>query len=171
MEKIADSVFNLLLWTPERVCSKTLFRDFPGGPVVKSLHSQCRGHEFNPGWGTKIPHATPRGQKNNNKTLFSIFYLSWYLRGTVFHHAVMGRPRLWLRARLRKATWRLMLGGNFQISQKKCSETQQTVWFVHLWDLNSFRIVAFCPLYYMSALPTNNFWFYLNVTLKKKKDY
>ena len=26
-------------------------RDFLGGPVVKTLHSQCRGHGFDPWWG------------------------------------------------------------------------------------------------------------------------
>ena len=26
--------------------SKTFFRDFPGGPVVKTLHFHCRGHGF-----------------------------------------------------------------------------------------------------------------------------
>ena len=25
--------------------------DFPGGPVVKTPHFQCRGHRFNPWWG------------------------------------------------------------------------------------------------------------------------
>ena len=32
--------------------------EFPGGPVVRS-----RGHRFNPGWGTEMPHATYDGQK------------------------------------------------------------------------------------------------------------
>ena len=32
--------------------------DFPCGPVVKTPHLQCRGHGFNPCWGTEIPHAT-----------------------------------------------------------------------------------------------------------------
>ena len=27
--------------------------DFPGGPVIKTLHFQCRGYRFN-SWGTKI---------------------------------------------------------------------------------------------------------------------
>ena len=25
--------------------------DFPGGPVVKTLHFHCRGHKLNPWWG------------------------------------------------------------------------------------------------------------------------
>ena len=37
--------------------------DFPGGPVVKTLCFHCRWHGFEPGWGTKIPHAMQRGQK------------------------------------------------------------------------------------------------------------
>ena len=31
-------------------------RDFPGSPVVKTLHFQCRGCRFDP-WSEKIPHA------------------------------------------------------------------------------------------------------------------
>ena len=40
-------------------------RDFPGGPVVKTLHFHCRwggGTSSNPGWGTKIPHGMQCGQ-------------------------------------------------------------------------------------------------------------
>ena len=29
------------------------FRDFPGGPVAKTPHSQCRGPSFDPGQGTR----------------------------------------------------------------------------------------------------------------------
>ena len=31
--------------------------DFPGGPVVKTLHFHCRGTGFLPGRGTKIPYS------------------------------------------------------------------------------------------------------------------
>ena len=34
--------------------------DFPGGPVAKTLCSQCRGHGSIPGQGTKIPYATTK---------------------------------------------------------------------------------------------------------------
>ena len=34
--------------------------DFPGGPVVKTLHSQCRGPGFNPWSGNQIPHAATK---------------------------------------------------------------------------------------------------------------
>ena len=30
---------------------KELVQDFPGGPVTKTLHSQCRGSEFDPRLG------------------------------------------------------------------------------------------------------------------------
>ena len=33
------------------LCKGMRLRDFPGGPVVKSLHFQCRGHRFDPGSG------------------------------------------------------------------------------------------------------------------------
>ena len=32
-------------------------RDFPGGPVIKTPHFQCRGCGFNPGQGPKVPRA------------------------------------------------------------------------------------------------------------------
>ena len=43
--------------------------DFPGGPVAKMLHSQCRGPAFRglgliPGWGSKIPHAAAKMKKD-----------------------------------------------------------------------------------------------------------
>ena len=41
--------------------------DFPGGPVVKTPHSQCRGAGLIPGQGTKIPHASQRGQKKKKR--------------------------------------------------------------------------------------------------------
>ena len=31
--------------------------------MVKTLCFHCRWHGFEPGWGTKIPHAMQRGQK------------------------------------------------------------------------------------------------------------
>ena len=36
-------------------CAK--FRDFPGGPVVETPCSQCRGHEFHPWSGNYEPAA------------------------------------------------------------------------------------------------------------------
>ena len=35
-------------------------RDFPGGPVAKTLHSQCRGPWFKPWSGNYIPHAADK---------------------------------------------------------------------------------------------------------------
>ena len=36
---------------------KRVFRDFPGGPVVKNLPSNEGDVGSSPAWGTKIPHA------------------------------------------------------------------------------------------------------------------
>ena len=41
-----------------------VFRDFPGGPVVKTLPSNEGGVASIPGQGAKIPHAS--GPKNQN---------------------------------------------------------------------------------------------------------
>ena len=38
-------------------------REFPAGPVVKTLCSHCRGHRFNPCWKTKTLHATHSKKK------------------------------------------------------------------------------------------------------------
>ena len=35
----------------------TEIRDFPGGPVVKTLLSNAGGAGSIPGWGAKTPHA------------------------------------------------------------------------------------------------------------------
>ena len=44
-------------------------RDFPDGPVVKTLCSQCGGAGWIPGQGSKISHAIWHAtKKNNNKT-------------------------------------------------------------------------------------------------------
>ena len=41
-----------------------MFRDFPGGPVVKNPPSNAGGAGLIPGQGAKIPHAS--GPKNQN---------------------------------------------------------------------------------------------------------
>ena len=38
-------------------------RDFPGGPVSKTLSFQCRGPRLDPGEKTKIPHASTKAWK------------------------------------------------------------------------------------------------------------
>ena len=40
-------------------------REFPGGPVVRTLCFHCRGHGFDP-W-TKIPHAPWHGQEKKKR--------------------------------------------------------------------------------------------------------
>ena len=42
-------------------------RDFPGGPMVKILYFQSKGHEFNPWLGTNTPSATWHSQKVKKK--------------------------------------------------------------------------------------------------------
>ena len=34
--------------------------DFPGGPVTKTPHTQCKGSRFYPWSGYYIPHAPPK---------------------------------------------------------------------------------------------------------------
>ena len=37
---------------------KLIYRDFPGGTVLKNPPSNAGDTGWIPGWGTKIPHAT-----------------------------------------------------------------------------------------------------------------
>ena len=46
--------------------SKSMRREFPGGPVVKTLPSNVGGASTIPGWGSKVPHASQT--KNQNET-------------------------------------------------------------------------------------------------------
>ena len=52
---IIDSLFPII---------KNSAWDFPGGPVVRTLHSSAGDAGLIPGWEAKIPHAC--GQKNQN---------------------------------------------------------------------------------------------------------
>ena len=40
--------------------------------MVKNPHFHCRGHGFDPGRGTKIPHVTRCGQKKKGPYLLEI---------------------------------------------------------------------------------------------------
>ena len=53
--------------------TKSYFWDLSGGPVVKTSRFFCERRGFNPGWGTKILHATQhdREKKLNKQDLFS----------------------------------------------------------------------------------------------------
>ena len=50
-----------------KVGLKPEFLDFPGSPVVKTLHFQCKGCKFDLWLGTRIPHAAWHGQKTNKQ--------------------------------------------------------------------------------------------------------
>ena len=41
--------------------------DIPGGPEVKTLHSQCRGTGLIAGWGANMPYGVAR--KTNKKPI------------------------------------------------------------------------------------------------------
>ena len=50
--------------------------NFPGGPMVKNLPSNAEDPGSIPGWGIKIPHAIPHGQKE--KKVFNLLTLEFY---------------------------------------------------------------------------------------------
>ena len=51
-------------------CKKSYSRDFPGGPVVKTLPSNAVGAGSIPGRGAKIPHASgPKKTKQKTETI------------------------------------------------------------------------------------------------------
>ena len=41
--------------------------DFPGDPPAKTPHSQCRGHRFDPWWGSQITRAAAKSSSAANK--------------------------------------------------------------------------------------------------------
>ena len=49
---------------PHKVHQKLIKRDYPGGPVAKTLCSQRRGLRFNPWSKKKIPHITAKSLNN-----------------------------------------------------------------------------------------------------------
>ena len=52
------------IWKPKE---KELWRDFPSGPVVKTLPSNAGGMDLVPGQGIKVPHPTGCNQKLKSK--------------------------------------------------------------------------------------------------------
>lgn len=46
---------------------KKKFETSPGGPAVKTLALECRGHRFDPSQGTEIPHAAWHSQKERKQ--------------------------------------------------------------------------------------------------------
>ena len=61
--------------TPCFLCAhqESSSRHFPGDPVVKTLHSQCRGMDSTPGQWTKIHHAAWCGLKKEWKITHNLF--------------------------------------------------------------------------------------------------
>ena len=49
---------------------KERFRDFPGGPVVKTSPSNTGGAGSIPGWGAKVSHALrPKNQEHKTEAI------------------------------------------------------------------------------------------------------
>ena len=44
-------------WIQQTTDQKSIYKEFPGGPVVRTPPFHCQGVGFNPGWGTRIPQA------------------------------------------------------------------------------------------------------------------
>ena len=53
--------------TTEEALSELDDGNFPGSPVVQTLHFHCRGHGFEP-WLGKLRSCTPHGTAKNNNT-------------------------------------------------------------------------------------------------------
>ena len=57
------------------------FREFSGGPVVRTRCFPCSGLDLVPGWGTDIPQAVWCGQKKKNRSLFHCESQAWLEAG------------------------------------------------------------------------------------------
>ena len=65
-----------IFWCQDSFHSSKLSRsqDFPGGPVAKTLSSQCKGPGFNPWSGNWIPHVTTKSwYRQINKQINTCF--------------------------------------------------------------------------------------------------
>ena len=49
------------------IISKEQYRNFPGGPVAKAAHYQCRGPGFQPWSGNQISHAATKSSHATTK--------------------------------------------------------------------------------------------------------
>ena len=56
-----------MIFTLYLIYFKMVYREFPGGPVVRTWHSHCQGPGSIPGQGTKILQAEWGGQKKKKK--------------------------------------------------------------------------------------------------------
>ena len=57
-------VTRLLYNKRENGTENWMHRDFPGGPVIKTLPSNAGGGDLIPGWGAKMPHALQTRDQN-----------------------------------------------------------------------------------------------------------
>ena len=149
--------------------------DFPGNPVVKIPHFQCRGWEGStPGPETEIPHATECGPKPKTKSTQSWFSRNIYLsewkrnrqqtrlnKGTRKGQRISTRKEIqqgktnrgitWLRAPLATVVTRL--------PQRGASEQREDISFgvvsgdswktnIYMTQVLSFKLVA-CPVVFL----------------------
>ena len=63
---------------PEIKLFKNHAMGFPGSPVVKTLHFQCRGHVSIPGQGMKIPQAAQCVSKKRIMVATSSSKYNWF---------------------------------------------------------------------------------------------
>ena len=77
-------MFSLLLnvhcWSKMAGSYINSMQDFPGGPVVKTLCSQCKGHCFNPwseNWDSHMPHDAAKVIKFNFKNIWTLCLINW----------------------------------------------------------------------------------------------
>ena len=67
---------------PVRGTSRTTSnRDFPGGPLIKTLHFQCRDMGLIPGPGKKIPHTMCCVVKKKKKKKTNIEHINIHVIG------------------------------------------------------------------------------------------
>ena len=64
--------------------------EFPGGPVVRTLHFHCRGHGLDPSSGIKTPHASRCGKKKKKPMIWKMavgvcqFVLGYFLDSGIY---------------------------------------------------------------------------------------
>ena len=67
--------------------------DFPGGPVAKTLHSQCRGPKFDPLSGNYISHAATKSLRATIKTWHSQINKHFFKKSNIVERPGNSSPR------------------------------------------------------------------------------
>ena len=90
--------------------------EFPGCPVVRTLHFPCRGHGFNPWLGTKILHVPVAWPKKKKKKNCNIICISC----TIFFKEKPHQHQSLLKSMTQKKILEIIVEQDFNFQEPNC---------------------------------------------------